>query len=199
MEDNVALKGIATQSSTYQGIYFAHFAIDGITESSSYISPCTHTNMDYNAWWRLDLLAVHDIKNVIITNRGEGTSERLNDAEIHIGNSLDNNGNNNPRCVVIASIPDGGTKNYTCNMRGRYVNVIIPKIAQFLSLCEVEVYGFPVPAIKMALLRLKFNSSEDLTNSDMRDKVLHKMKSANLPSSIFHLSWTKEPELEKET
>ncbi|KAK3523111.1 hypothetical protein QTP86_015703, partial [Hemibagrus guttatus] len=118
---------------------------------------------------------MYDISNVIITNRGDACPERINGAEIHIGNSLINNDNNNPRCVVIPSMPAGASVNYTCNMRGRYVNVIIPNIIQYLTLCEVEVYGVPVPVFKRAFLRIKFNSSEDLSNPTLRDKVLQKV------------------------
>ncbi|XP_060772942.1 fucolectin-like [Neoarius graeffei] len=178
--------------------FYASRAIDGNRASSLSSGSCAHTNLNYNPWWRVDLLGVYDIKNVIITNRGDGYAERINGVEIHIGNSIVNNGNNNPRCVVISSIPAGASENYICNMRGRYVNMIAPNVSRYLNFCEVEVYGFPVLA-KTAFLRLKFNSSEDLTKSTMRDNVLQKMKSANVQSSIFQISWTKEPELETET
>ncbi|KAK3507041.1 hypothetical protein QTP70_001587 [Hemibagrus guttatus] len=78
------------------------------------------------------------------------------------------------RCVIIPSMPAGASVNYTCNMRGRYVNVIIPNVNQYLTLCEVEVYGVPVPVFKKAFLRIKFNSREDLSNPTLRDKVLQK-------------------------
>ncbi|XP_058240217.1 fucolectin-like [Hemibagrus wyckioides] len=193
---NVALRGIATQSSSFSGYYYASFAIDGNRASDLRLSSCTHTNADNSPWWRVNLLAMYDISNVIITNRGDACAERLNGAEIHIGNSLINNGNNNPRCVVIPSMPAGASVNYTCNMRGRYVNVIIPNVIQYLTLCEVEVYGVPVPVFKKAFLRIKFNSKEDLSNHIMRDNVLQKIKSANIQSSIFQVRWTKEPEKE---
>ncbi|XP_026990790.1 fucolectin-like [Tachysurus fulvidraco] len=195
---NVALSGIATQSSSYN-YYYASFAIDGNRNSVLSASACSHTNADYGPWWRVDLLVLYDISNVIITNRGDGSPDRINGAEIHIGNSLINNGNNNPRCVVIPSMPAGASINYTCNMQGRYVNVIIPNIAQYLTLCEVEVYGVPVPIFKKAFLRIKFNSIEDLSNPTMRDKILQKVKSANIKPAVFQVRWTKEPELEKRT
>ncbi|XP_053496933.1 fucolectin-like, partial [Ictalurus furcatus] len=137
---NVALGGIATQSSVYN-YYPAYFAIDGNRESNAYLLSCTHTNYEYKPWWRVDLLAVYDISNVIVTNRGDSSPQRIDGAEIRIGNSLVNNGNNNPRCVVISSIPAGASANYTCKMSGRYVNIIIPNVSQILTLCEVEVYG----------------------------------------------------------
>ncbi|XP_047672315.1 fucolectin-like [Tachysurus fulvidraco] len=191
---NVALNGIATQSSLYDYNY-ASFAIDGNRASDLSASSCSHTNCQNSEWWRVDLLAVYYISNVIITNRGDCCEDRINGAEIHIGNSLINNGNNNPRCVVIPSMPAGASINYTCNMQGHYVNVILPNIVECLTLCEVEVYG--VPVIKRAFLRIKFNSIEDLSNPTMMDKILQKVKSANIQP--FQVRWTKEPELEKRT
>ncbi|XP_047672324.1 fucolectin-like [Tachysurus fulvidraco] len=196
---DMALKGIATQSSSYSGIYYASLAIDGNRASNMNSYSCTTTNAQIGPWWRVDLLAVYDISNVIITNRADCCAERINGAEIHIGNSLINNGNNNPRCVVIPSIPAGASANYTCNMQGRYVNIIIPSITQFLTLCEVEVYGVSVPVFKRAFLRIKFNSIEDLSNPTMMDKIIQKIKSANIQSLVFQIRWTKEPELKPNT
>ncbi|XP_046699442.1 fucolectin-like [Silurus meridionalis] len=196
---DVALGGIAVQSSTYFNIYNAYFAIDGNRESIFSYKSCACTNLQYNPWWRVDLLAVYDISNVIVTNRGDCCPQRINGAEIHIGNSLVNNGNNNPRCVTISSIPAGVSANYTCNMRGRYLNVIIPNINQLLTICEVEIYGVPVPVFKRVFLKVKFNSSEELNNPTTKDKVLQKIKSANVHSPIFQVHWTKEPELESGT
>ncbi|XP_053535197.1 fucolectin isoform X2 [Ictalurus punctatus] len=192
-EVNVALGGVATQSSVLDNYYPAYFAIDGNRASDVNSYSCSHTNFENNPWWRVDLLAVYDISSVIVTNRGDCCSERINGAEIHIGNSLVNNGNNNP------SIPAGASTNYTCNMRGRRVNIIIPNVIQALTLCEVEVYGVPVPVTKREFLRLKFNSSEDLMNPTVRDKILQKMISANVQPSVRQIRWTKEPEVENET
>ncbi|XP_047009558.2 fucolectin-like [Ictalurus punctatus] len=197
-EVNVALGGIATQSSVFSNSFPADLAIDGNRGSNLVFQSCTHTDTDYNPWWRVDLLAVYDISSVIITNRWDVAPERINGAEIHIGNSLVNNGNNNPRCVVISSIPAGVSANYTCKMRGRYVNINIPHVRGYLTLCEVEVYGVQVYS-KSAFLRLKFNSSEDLTNPTVRDNVLQKVISANVQPSVFQVRWTKEPELVTET
>ncbi|XP_058240530.1 uncharacterized protein LOC131349131 [Hemibagrus wyckioides] len=196
---NVAPRGIATQSSLMFNNFYASFAIDGNRASNMGSYSCTHTNIQNNPWWRVDLLAVYDITKVIVTNRGDCCPERINGAEIHIGNSLVNNGNNDPRCAVIYSIPAGGSASYTCNMRGRYVNVFIPGVSRVLTLCEVEVYGVAVPVTKRAFLKLKFNSTEDLSNLTIMDKVLQKIKSANVQSSVFQIRWTKEPELKDET
>ncbi|KAM9450172.1 fucolectin-like [Clarias gariepinus] len=183
---DVALGGIATQSSTFSGTFYASMAIDGNTASNFYAYSCSSTNVQYNPWWRVNLLAVYDISNVIITNRGDCCPERMNGAEIRIGNSLVNNGNSNPRCVVISSIPAGGTVNYTCKMRGRYVNIVLPNMNQYLTICEVQVYGVRVPVTKRAFLRLKFKTSEDLINPIIMDKVLQKHSWEDLFQASCH-------------
>uniref|UniRef100_A0A3Q4HNG4 Fucolectin tachylectin-4 pentraxin-1 domain-containing protein n=1 Tax=Neolamprologus brichardi TaxID=32507 RepID=A0A3Q4HNG4_NEOBR len=137
---NLALEGKATQSSLY-GFGFAYNAIDGNRNSKWEEGSCTHTNNNISPWWRLNLRKTHKVFSVKIVNI-DSNPERLNGAEIRIGDSLDNNGNNNPRCAVITSIPAGGIQEFQCNgMDGRYVNVVIPGREEYLSLCEVEVYG----------------------------------------------------------
>ncbi|KAL6462445.1 hypothetical protein MHYP_G00288670 [Metynnis hypsauchen] len=97
---NLTLYGKATQSSLLGNPWapFGHGynAIDGNTDSNYNHGSCTATNSQQNPWWRLDLLDEYTV-TAIITNRVEGYPERLNGAEIHIGNSLCNNGNDNPR------------------------------------------------------------------------------------------------------
>uniref|UniRef100_A0A8C7VJ08 Fucolectin tachylectin-4 pentraxin-1 domain-containing protein n=1 Tax=Oncorhynchus mykiss TaxID=8022 RepID=A0A8C7VJ08_ONCMY len=138
---NVVVKGVATQSSLY-GDGQANNAIDGNRESNYHKISCTHTEQETNPWRRVDLLDVYRVTAVTITNRGDCCPERLDGAEICIGNSLENNGINNPRCVVISNIPAGETNRFQCNeMEGRYVVVVIPGQNKILTLCEVEVYS----------------------------------------------------------
>ncbi|XP_016117588.1 fucolectin-1-like, partial [Sinocyclocheilus grahami] len=89
----------------------------------------------------VDAGSVYSVSRVVVTNRNDCCVERINGAEIRIGNSLKNNGNNNPICAVIPAIP-GGSYGYSCaGMEGRYVNLIIPGDMKILTLCEVEVFG----------------------------------------------------------
>uniref|UniRef100_A0A671TD71 Fucolectin tachylectin-4 pentraxin-1 domain-containing protein n=1 Tax=Sinocyclocheilus anshuiensis TaxID=1608454 RepID=A0A671TD71_9TELE len=132
-KENIAINGKAVQSSTLP--YEANKAIDN---ADLY---CTHTETEANPWWRLDLMDLQVIQEVIVTNRIDCCFEQINGAEIRIGNSLENNGNNNPICAVISSIPAGVSSTYTCNgMEGRYVNLFIPGDTKYLTLCEVQVY-----------------------------------------------------------
>ncbi|XP_045072319.1 uncharacterized protein LOC123481147 [Coregonus clupeaformis] len=140
--ENVSLKGKATQSSLHK-FGSAYNAIDGNRDGRWAHGSCTHTEVELNPWWRVDLLKTYKVFSVTITNNLDVIPSRLNGAEIRIGNSLDNNnGNNNPRCAVISSIPAGFSSTFQCNgMEGRYVNVVIPDRREYLILCEVEVYG----------------------------------------------------------
>ncbi|XP_072364005.1 fucolectin-like [Scyliorhinus torazame] len=132
----------ATQSSVYDFHSGPINAVDGNTDSNWGRSSCTATQNDLNPWWRADLHRSQEIHSVRITNRGDCCPERLNGAEIRIGDSLDNNGNNNPICATISLIAAGESETFECRrMRGRYVNVIIPGRHEYLSLCEVEIYG----------------------------------------------------------
>ncbi|XP_030609373.1 uncharacterized protein LOC115797031 [Archocentrus centrarchus] len=140
---NVALKGEATQSSTLS-FATASKAIDGRRNSFYSNGFCSHTTEETNPWWRADLQQSFKITAVKITNRGDCCAERLDGAEIRIGNSLENNGNNNPRCASISHINAGQTSTYQCDggsMVGRFVNVFLPGQKKTLTLCEVEVYA----------------------------------------------------------
>ncbi|KAL1259902.1 hypothetical protein QQF64_010479 [Cirrhinus molitorella] len=142
--ENVALQGKDTQSSLH-GYGIASNANDGNKDAVYFHGSCSHTEKELNPWWRLDLLKKHKVFSVVITNRADTPSSRLNGAEIRIGNSLDNNGNNNPMCAVISSIPAGLSTTFKCNgMEGCYINVVIPGREEYLTLCEVEVYGSPL-------------------------------------------------------
>ncbi|XP_040020593.2 fucolectin [Gasterosteus aculeatus] len=137
--DNIAKGGTATQSSVgWNGL--PERAIDGNRASIWEQGSCTHTQSEMKPWWRLDLLKTYNVDTVTITNRRDCCHERINDAEIRIGSSLSDNGNNNPRCAVISSLAAGASQTFRCNgMEGRYVNVVIPGRTEYLTLCEVEV------------------------------------------------------------
>ncbi|KAA0722790.1 hypothetical protein E1301_Tti008710 [Triplophysa tibetana] len=94
--ENLAFKGTATQSSTYS-IWTAQRAIDGVKNGGDpYTSSfCSATSYESKSWWRLDLQDYYDISTVIITARPDCCLDQTSGAEIRVGNSLENNGNNN--------------------------------------------------------------------------------------------------------
>ncbi|XP_057193123.1 uncharacterized protein LOC130556280 [Triplophysa rosa] len=195
--ENLAFKGTPTHSSTFND-WDAENAIDGLRYGPDTGSFCSATTSESNPWWRLDLLDYYDISTVIITARPGCCEDQTNGAEIRIGNSLDNNGNNNPRCAVTSGFLLGYTISYSCHgMVGRYVNVVISGSTSALALCEVEVHGKFLGHRNKYFLRLKFSSSGDVAAES--DKILHQLQSA-LASHIsdFNLSWTQLPEEEEE-
>ncbi|KAG5271743.1 hypothetical protein AALO_G00183520 [Alosa alosa] len=146
--DNVAVKGRATQSSQFSRLTHAENAIDGSLDAEYLSGSCAHTRLQSDPWWRVDLLAVHRVDSLTITNREDCCEWRLDGAEILVGNSLENNGNSNPVCAVVSSIPAGESITFQCHgMEGRYVNIIRPGCFKFLSLCEVEVHARPVSGV----------------------------------------------------
>ncbi|XP_027869115.1 fucolectin-4-like [Xiphophorus couchianus] len=138
--ENIAIYGKATQSSLYtHGI--AYNSIDGNRAGHWGKASCSHTIREFNPWWRLDLGKTHKVFSVSVTSSVEAYL-RLQGAEIRIGDSLNNNGNNNPRCAAIGVISPGFTQNLQCNgMNGQYINIVIPGRTENLILCEVEVYA----------------------------------------------------------
>ncbi|XP_078392117.1 fucolectin-like [Cetorhinus maximus] len=132
----------ATQSSVYDFRGHAMNAVDGNLDTNYLRSSCTATQRERNPWWRADLHRTREIHSVRVTNRKDCCSGRLNGAEIRIGDSLHNNGNSNPKCATIRSIAAGRSETFRCvGMQGRYVNIVIPGRSDYLSLCEVEIYG----------------------------------------------------------
>ncbi|XP_077147951.1 fucolectin-like isoform X1 [Ranitomeya variabilis] len=142
---NVALRGRSTQSSNFEILSASINAIDGNVDSLYNHGSCFATKSEPSPWWRVDLLEAYRISHITITIRGDCCADLISGAEILIGDSLANNGNNNPRCVTITTIPLAASQTFQCDgMIGRYVNIIRPGITGFLSFCEVEVFATPV-------------------------------------------------------
>lgn len=98
--ENVALRGRATQAHSYEHAFSsASNGIDGNKDSTFSAGSCTHTNEQTNPWWRLDLLDPYIVTSIVITNRGDCCEFRINGLQIHIGNSLHENGVANPMWV----------------------------------------------------------------------------------------------------
>uniref|UniRef100_L7MUH6 X-epilectin n=1 Tax=Xenopus tropicalis TaxID=8364 RepID=L7MUH6_XENTR len=135
---NVALLGVATQSSNYRSEYGASNANDGNKNANMMKGSCSLTGSDNPAWWQLDLKKPYSVEKVVIVNRGDCCWERLQGAEVRVGSSTNNK---NPVCGTVTDTSQG-TITLSCNgMEGRYVSVVIPRRAETLQLCEVEVYG----------------------------------------------------------
>ncbi|XP_066450754.1 CUB and zona pellucida-like domain-containing protein 1 [Eleutherodactylus coqui] len=138
---NLASNGITSQSSLYETIGASENAIDGSPSADHMSGHCTHTKLDIEPWWMVDLMNTFNVTKVKITNRGDCCSKRLDGAEIRIGNFPENGGTRNPTCAKIESLGPGKEEEYICRMVGQYVTITIPGRAEYLTLCEVKVYG----------------------------------------------------------
>ncbi|XP_073692875.1 uncharacterized protein [Garra rufa] len=194
---NRAGNRIATQSSTFDN-WLSEKAIDGNRGLYQSFTGCSSTLNETNPWWRLDMHEVYRVSEVVITNRKDCCPELINGAEIRIGNSLENNGSNNPICAIIPAIPAGESYRYSCGgMDGRYVNLIIPGDMKILTLCEVEVYG-EGPVLKRSFVKMQFNSRADLTDPSIGENVLNQLGTALADRGFTNvtLRWFKTPKRE---
>ncbi|XP_056318529.1 fucolectin-5-like [Danio aesculapii] len=133
-QQDLALRGKAVQSSSFATP--PKLAIDGHSTS------CIHTKIETNPWWRLDLMNSFSIGRVVFTNRVDCCPELIDGAQILIGDSLENNGNNNSKCAEISGLSAGQSVSYSCGgLQGRYLNVFIPGDSKNLTLCELTVYS----------------------------------------------------------
>ncbi|KAG1937877.1 uncharacterized protein LOC120461218 [Pimephales promelas] len=192
LAENLAVAGVATQSST-SGDGFAEKAVD--RGFQQLYTGCSSTLNQTNPWWRLDLRHIYRVIKVVVTNRQDCCAEQINGAEIRIGNSLENNGSNNPICAVIPDIPAGESNKYLCGgMEGRYVNLIIPGDMKTLTLCEVKVYG-EGPCLKRSVVKMQLKSINDLTDPSVRENVLKQLGSALAKRGFtgVTLRWTQTP------
>lgn len=98
LDNNVALQSRSTQSST-DSLSSTINAIDGNVDPNFWQGSCFSTKLEASPWLRVDLLATHKISHIMITNRGDCCANYIDGTEILVGDSLDNNGNNNQKYI----------------------------------------------------------------------------------------------------
>ncbi|XP_052694408.1 uncharacterized protein LOC128172675 [Crassostrea angulata] len=150
---NLALKKPATQSSTFTWPenrinYSANLAVDGNNGTDFVVDKCSCTeDGDTNPWWSVDLQAIYTIKSVRIFNRGMDewgvdVSDRLRNVTVIVGLTVSDI---NTPCGFFAG---PGTLSQLVVIdcptlpQGRFVKISI--ITEYLTLCEVEVFGYSV-------------------------------------------------------
>ncbi len=79
--ENLALSGVASQSSDLSAgaDVGAENAVDGDLTGAESSGSLAMTNADTNAWWEIDLGAVHNVDTVRIWNRTDCCADRLSD------------------------------------------------------------------------------------------------------------------------
>ncbi|XP_060134164.1 uncharacterized protein LOC118089696 [Zootoca vivipara] len=141
---NLAKGRPAFQSSIYRHEIFTGGikAVDGNCDGFFDSGSCTHTQKEKNPWWYVDLGEEYAISTVLVKNRQDCCSARLQGAEIRVGNAMAHRSKSNTLCGTITNTRLGSTSVFNCDwLKGRYVSVQIPDLEEYLTLCEVEVYG----------------------------------------------------------
>ena len=143
---NVAQGKSASQSSIFNG-RTADIAVNGITSGNGE-SFVTHTQIDVNAWWKVDLGAGHAINDITIWNRTDCCIARLTTFTVYVSDSdIDpSNPTANGASSYVQTSPPNPSVTIPVERRGRYVMVRLNG-SNFLSLAEVQVIGTPMPNV----------------------------------------------------
>nr|XP_054773957.1 uncharacterized protein LOC129282046 [Lytechinus pictus] len=142
----------AFQSSTFTSggvMYHARLAVDGNANPNFDQGSCSRTHHRANSWWYIDLQGTYDVNTVVIVNK-DTQGERLRGSMVSIGSSATDpssriqcgritrgmtaEANSDPHKRIRIDCPS--------SIRGSYVHIGSPR-KDYLSLCEVEVYGTP--------------------------------------------------------
>lgn len=158
---NLALNGIATQSTTgYGGL--PERAIDGNTDGDFNNGSVSHTDqIDADKWWQVDLGEDKKIDDITIHNRTEGSySERLNNFTVSIIDSE----NNTIFSKLFVDYPNPSI-NINTGLGGVIGQIVkISKTSEEpITLAEVEVYGTSIPnagSLALALNAIAISETE---------------------------------------
>ena len=164
---NLAMGRMTSQSSTIPGYptAVASSAVDGNTDGNFNDGSVTATNADASAWWQVDLGVSATVSSVVVWNRTDCCSSRLNDYWVFISNTpflaTDTPTSLQSRAGTFAShqtsAPNPSTS-IPANVQGRYVRVQLTGTNN-LSLAEVQVMGTAPPATNVSQGKVASQSS----------------------------------------
>ena len=147
LDTNLALYKQATLSNEWASHTPAEKAVDGILVTNE--NGCAIAGKqapDTKLFLRVDLGKTSMISSVALQNRPhELTWYRMNPFDVMIGDSLANEGFDNPKCVDKQSFTQLNQHlRIDCPyiMTGRYVVVTNYHPQRYLEICELEVYGW---------------------------------------------------------
>jgi len=125
----------ASQSSTNPGGAAASRAVDGNTDGNYANGSVTHTDLNGQAWWQVDLGSTRGIGDVVLYNRTDCCSTRLSDFDV----KLSNDGVNWTTAAGFVGAAPTRTE-HAVRKLGRYVRVQL-RGTNYLSLAEVQVFA----------------------------------------------------------
>ncbi|MBI1895448.1 MAG: discoidin domain-containing protein [Acidobacteria bacterium] len=145
---NLAEGKAAAQSSTPNPAWSAASAVDGDTNGNIVSGSVTHTGLDVNAWWQVDLGATAVISSIEIWNRSDCCGDRLSDYWVFVSDTAFA-ASETPITLQTrpgtwssrqTSVPSPSTTIQTGGVQGRYIRVQLAG-SNYLSLAEVKVKG----------------------------------------------------------
>ncbi|MEM9717992.1 MAG: discoidin domain-containing protein [Bacteroidota bacterium] len=144
---NLALAGLASQSSTY-GLGQAGLANDGnTTGSSAWSADLQHTQSEFQPWWEVDLGQLSSVGEIQIYNRSDGLQERLKNFYILVSTvpfepsqSLADHLLDPGITAVFFSGEAGLLENLPLDASGRYIRIQLSENG-ILHLAEVSIMG----------------------------------------------------------
>nr|XP_006824442.1 PREDICTED: uncharacterized protein LOC100372851 [Saccoglossus kowalevskii] len=144
--ENVALHKPTSTSSVKQRAK-SDRVVDGNKNSDFNDGSCSLTKKEEDPWWMVDLGSSHNVWKVVITNRMDCCSFKLDGAEIRVGDDPDAL-QDNALCdtrLTKSGVNKIETIELFCKcdsyLTGRYVSVQLRQIVRNLSLCEVEIFA----------------------------------------------------------
>jgi uncharacterized protein (TIGR03437 family) len=129
-------------------------ANDGNTDGGFYNGSVTHTNLDVNAWWQVDLGASATVNSVAVWGRTDCCGDRLSDYWVFLSDTPFGAADT-PTTLQVrpgtrnshqVGIPSPSTSINFGGLQGRYVRVQLTG-ANNLSLAEVQVFGAWAPIL----------------------------------------------------
>lgn len=186
---NLALGKPTTQSSTDAGGLSSR-AVDGTTDGNYWVGSVTHTRLENQPWWRVDLGREENITLVKVMNRTDCCTDRLSNFHVDL---LDQN------MAVVA------TQNYS-GIAGPYTDFFFPAYkARYirvqlngtnpLSLAEVVVHNdvvLPRSSDNLALFRPTLQSSTDYGGQSLR-AVDGNTNGSYWSNSVTHTGYQNQP------
>lgn len=145
-DTNLAQGKSADQSSTYAGLVTS--AVDGNTDGVWADGTVTHTQLEPNAWWQVDLGESAHVNWIVIWNRTDCCGDRLGDYWVFLSEApfarSDTPATLQSRTGTWAShqtvAPSPSTAIPVNGALGRYVRIQLSG-TNYLSLAEVQVLG----------------------------------------------------------
>lgn len=150
---NLARGKSVRQSSTYSASFPASAAIDGNRNGAAGENSMSHTQLEANPFWEIDLGKSHRIDTISLWNRTDCCADRLSNFRVLVSDNPFVSTNLSEAAgaegVSVYSFGGAAQRNEFFNIahNGRYVRIQLAE-SNYLQLAEVEIFGSPVTSYR---------------------------------------------------